>query len=79
MNKAGWTVFICQIRSCLWDAYIKYKVNGYMPLRGLAMKYKRLEDDGATQWKEPEFPLEEAVCRRAHQLEISTVDFLSEN
>lgn len=50
-----------------------------MPLRGLAMKYKRLEDDGATQWKEPEFPLEEAVCRRAHQLEISTVDFLSEN
>lgn len=61
MNKADWTFFTCQIRSCLWDAYIKYKVNGYMPLRGLAMKSKRLKDGGAAQWKEPDFPLEDAM------------------
>lgn len=32
-----------------------------MPLRGLAMKYKRLKDGGAAQWKEPDFPLEDAM------------------
>ena len=32
-----------------------------MPLRGLAMKYKRLTDGGAAQWKEPDFPLEDAM------------------
>ena len=45
--------FFARFGSYLWDAYIKYKIDGYMPLRGLAVKYERLSDGGGTQWKEP--------------------------
>ena len=33
---------------------LKYKLNGYMPLRDLAIKHERLKDGRARQWKDPE-------------------------
>lgn len=58
MKEAGWSFvlfgfFFAKFGSYLWDVYIKYKIDGYMPLRGLAVKYERLRDGGATQGKEP--------------------------
>lgn len=39
--------FFAKFGSYLWDAYIKYNIDGYVPLRGLAVKYERLRDGGA--------------------------------